>query len=183
MMAEGCPLLAASAAAGGGADCLAFLVLLMAALPEAVAPPAAEEEEEDLVSRAPLLRSLIDHVCVCSYARSIHQIEGGDAPGMHEVGGATYERTQPPQQSGPTTARFCLRCALAALMAAMAAPQLASPSESEAVLALGSRTTMLHPEIKRHRAWWREILCRELPRRQAACVSGDTAAVQVWAKT
>lgn len=30
--------------------------------------------------------------------------------------------------------------------------------ESEAVKSLGSRTTMLHPEIKRHRAWWRKIL-------------------------
>lgn len=55
----------------------------------------------------------------------------------------------------------------AVLMATMAAPQLTNPSESEVVLALGSRTTMLHPEIKRHRGWWREILHREVPRRQA----------------
>ena len=49
----------------------------------------------------------------------------------------------------------------------MVAPQQPSPTESGAVLALGSRTTMLHPEIKRHRAWWREILHREVPRRKA----------------
>ena len=59
MMAEGCPLL--SAAGGAGNDCFAFFALLIAAPPpEAAAPPAAKEEEEDLVSRAPLLRSLID---------------------------------------------------------------------------------------------------------------------------
>eukprot|EP00903_Cladosiphon_okamuranus_P005671 g5634.t1 len=49
----------------------------------------------------------------------------------------------------------------------MATPQLLNTVESEAVLALGSRTTLLHPEIKRHRGWWREILHREVPRRQA----------------
>lgn len=42
------------------------------------------------------------------------------------------------------------------------------PSESsQAVVALGSRTTMLHPEMKRHRAWWREILSAEVAKKLA----------------
>ena len=56
-------------------------------------------------------------------------------------------------------------------------------SESEAVIALGSRTTMLHPEIKRHRAWWREILDSEVPQKLAGRASlsssSSSAAVKV----
>ncbi|CAM9834376.1 unnamed protein product, partial [Ectocarpus fasciculatus] len=48
--------------------------------------------------------------------------------------------------------------------------------ESEVVLALGSRTTTLHPELKRHRAWWREILSRHVLRTLAERVSSSPAA-------
>ena len=49
-------------------------------------------------------------------------------------------------------------------------------SESEAVIALGSRTTMLHPEMKRHRAWWREILSSEVPKKLAGRASSSSSA-------
>lgn len=49
-------------------------------------------------------------------------------------------------------------------------------TESEAVIALGARTTRLHVEIKRLRAWWREILRKELIKKLAEHVS---SAVQV----
>lgn len=65
-------------------------------------------------------------------------------------------------------------------MVTMAGLQPLEPSESEAVVALGSRTTMLHPEIKRHRGWWREILRQEVPRKQAERARAPTDA-QVWA--
>lgn len=51
--------------------------------------------------------------------------------------------------------------------------------ESEAVLALGSRTTTLHPELKRHRAWWREILSKNVLRALAERVSSPAAAEKV----
>lgn len=62
---------------------------------------------------------------------------------------------------------------------------LLPPSESEAVSALGSRTTMLHPELKRHRAWWREILKVEVPKKLAECAAPQAvsdASVPVSAK-
>ena len=49
----------------------------------------------------------------------------------------------------------------------MVTQKLSLPSESDVVLALGSRTTMLHPELLRHRAWWREILGKEVHKRRA----------------
>ncbi len=51
--------------------------------------------------------------------------------------------------------------------------------DSEVAVALGSRTTVLHPEIKRHRGWWREILHKEVPRRQAERASAAAAGWQV----
>lgn len=60
----------------------------------------------------------------------------------------------------------------------MAAQVVLLMSESEVVDALGSRTTSLHPEIKRHRAWWREILGNGVHRRLAERIvepSGTTA--------
>ncbi|CAN0188507.1 unnamed protein product, partial [Ectocarpus sp. 12 AP-2014] len=55
--------------------------------------------------------------------------------------------------------------------------------ESEAVLALGSRTTTLHPELKRHRAWWREILSKNVLRALAERVSSPPAAEKGHAPT
>lgn len=58
-------------------------------------------------------------------------------------------------------------------MAGMAATPM---FESEAVRALGSRTTMLHPEMKRHRAWWRQILMSQVPEQLAELVSSQPSA-------
>ncbi|CAB1116650.1 unnamed protein product [Ectocarpus sp. CCAP 1310/34] len=55
--------------------------------------------------------------------------------------------------------------------------------ESEAVLALGSRTTTLHPELKRHRAWWREILSKNVLRTLAERVVSPPAAEKGHAPT
>ena len=52
-------------------------------------------------------------------------------------------------------------------------------SESEVVIALGSRTTILHPEIKRHRAWWQEILRSRVEEKLAERVSSPTASAKV----
>lgn len=51
--------------------------------------------------------------------------------------------------------------------------------ESDVVKALGSRTTTLHPELKRHRAWWREILSKNVLRTLAERVSSSPAAEKV----
>lgn len=63
-------------------------------------------------------------------------------------------------------------------MSAWGAEMTASPvcTESEAVIVLGARTSRLHVEIKRLRAWWRTILRKELTQKLAEHVS---AAAQV----
>lgn len=51
--------------------------------------------------------------------------------------------------------------------------------KSEVIIALGSRTTILHPEIKRHRAWWKEILRSRVYEKIANRVSSPAAAAKV----
>lgn len=50
---------------------------------------------------------------------------------------------------------------------------------NEAIFSLGSRTTILHPEIKRHRAWWKEILRSRVHEKIANRVSFPAAAAKV----
>jgi len=174
-MADGCPLLSAAAAAGSGADCLAFLALLMfvAATPGVeFSPDPFAEEEDDLASRAPRLRSLITGFCFFVFF-------------------PRWPKKRPPVRlkdlgyhyTSVCSARPRSYCRLLGhiLPAEMAAPRPLAPCMSEVTVALGSRTTMLHPEIKRHRGWWREILHKEVPRRQAERASAAAAGWQVGA--